>query len=433
MLILKRRNIQKNFASYIYGVTNILTREEEMKMKLSRIVAVVLSLTLILCAGGCDAGDEASVSVQSVSMITGMGSVGLADRYAGLVVAGSTEEIFMDESMTLGEIHVEVGQDVVAGELLFTYDNEALLLTVEQLKLEIEGMKNSIETYKSQIANLETERSRVPDSQKFQYTLEIQSLEATIKETEYNIGIKEKELAHHEAMTGETQVKAGITGKVTAVNKDGGYDNYGNPLPFITIMETGNLRVKGNINEMNRDDLTAGMPVIIRSRTDGDVTWEGYVDYVDWENQIQDDSYYYYGYTDEMTSSSKYPFYITLTSYDGLFMGQHVYIEPGETGDEKAEGVWLPSYFISDIETSPWVWAANSRDKLEKRGVTLGEYDPMTDTYFIENGLTAEDYLAFPDDTLTEGMSVEKYDEDMFASEENTSEMDGDIAVGYGG
>ncbi|MBQ8829993.1 MAG: efflux RND transporter periplasmic adaptor subunit [Oscillospiraceae bacterium] len=401
-----------------------------MKRKIFRVIASVLSTALLLCMAGCNTASEDAVSVQSVSMITGMGSVGLADRYAGLVVAGSTEEIQVDQSMTISEIHVEVGQDVVAGELLFTYDNEALMLTIEQLKLEIEGLKNSVETYKQQVKDLETERNRVPDSQKFQYTLEIQTLEATIRETEYNIGIKEKELAHQEAMSGETQVKAGITGRVIAINEDGGYDNYGNPLPFMTIMETGNLRIKGTINEMNRDDLVAGMPVIIRSRTDSSVTWDGYVDYVDWENPIQDDSYYY-GYTDEMTSASKYPFYIVLTSYDELFMGQHVYIEPGETGEEKQDGVWLPSYFISDIETSPWVWAANSRDKLEKRSLTLGEYDPMTDTYYIESGLEAEDYIAFPDETLEEGMPVSKYDEDMFATD-GGGDMGGDIAVGYG-
>ena len=399
-----------------------------MNRKISRIAAAVLVFALVLCFAGCSESSQESVSVQSVSMITGMGSVGLADRYAGLVVSGSTEEIQVDQTMTVDEVLVEAGQDVAAGELLFTYDNDALLLAIEQLKLEIEGMKNSITTSKEQIADLEKERNRVADSEKLQYTLEIQSLEAAVRETEYNIGVKEKELAHQETMSGETQVLAGITGRVTEINIDGGYDNYGNPLPFMTIMETGNLRIKGTINEMNYGDLYSGLPVIIRSRTDSSVTWEGFVDYVDWENQIQNDNMYYYGYEDEMSSSSKYPFYIALSSYEGLFMGQHVYIEPGVTGDEKAEGVWLPSYFIGDVETSPYVWAADSRDKLEKRKVTLGEYDPMMDTYFIESGLTAEDYLAFPEEGLEEGAPVSYFDENMF-----TEEGGGDMGIDAGG
>ena len=55
----------------------------------------------------------------------------------------------------------------------------------------------------------------------------------------------------------------------------------------------------------------------------------------------------------------------------------------------------------------------------------------MTDAYFIESGLDAEDYLAFPDDTLTEGLPVEKYDESMFAGEGGDGSVDGGFAVGY--
>lgn len=402
-----------------------------MLKKITRITASALCLAMVICFSGCSGKSEDAVSVQSVAMITGTGSVGLADRYAGLVVSGSTEEIKTDETMTVNEIFVEVGQDVKAGDLLFTYDNEALLLTIEQLKLEIEGMKNSIETSKEQITALEKERNNVYDSDKLQYTLEIQTLEASIRETEYNISVKEKELAHKETMAVDTQVKSSITGHITAINEDGGYDNYGNELPFMTITETGNLRIKGTINEMNYGDLTEGMSVIIRSRTDSSVTWEGIVDSIDWDNQIQSNNNYY---NDEMSSSSKYPFYITLDNYDGLFMGQHVYIEPGETDEEKAEGVWLPAYFIGDVESSPWVWAATGRDKLEKRSVTLGEYDPNTDTYFIEDGITAEDYLAFPDDTLKEGMPVARYDETQFSDNNDNANIDmgmnSDTAVG---
>ena len=73
---------------------------------------------------------------------------------------------------------------------------------------------------------------------------------------------------------------------------------------------------------------------------------------------------------------------------------------------------------INDIETEPWVWAANSKDKLEKRKVALGEYDPAMDTYVIESGITSDDYIAFPDETLTAGAPVVKYDDSMFASDD---------------
>ena len=388
-----------------------------MNSKFLKVSAAVLSAVMMLSAAGCGAADAEPVSVQSVAMITGTGSVGLNDRYAGVVVSGSTEEIQRDDTMTVEEIFVEVGQDVSAGDVLFKYDNDALLLSLEQSKLELEGMKNSVEANKKQIAELEKERAGASD--KLPYSIEISSIQADIMETEYNIGTKEKEIARLEAMSVDTEVKASLTGHVTAINRDGGTDNYGNPLPFMTIVETGNLRIKGTINELNRGDLTPGMSVIIRSRTDSAITWSGVVDYVDWDNQIQSNNDYYYdGMGDEMTSSSKYPFYVALDNYDDLIMGQHVYIEPGDANAQTGTGLCLPAYFINDIETEPWVWAANSKDKLEKRKVALGEYDPAMDTYVIESGITSDDYIAFPDETLTAGAPVVKYDDSMFASDD---------------
>ena len=72
--------------------------------------------------------------------------------------------------------------------------------------------------------------------------------------------------------------------------------------------------------------------------------------------------------------SSKYPFYVTLEGDgEGLLMGQHVYIEPdyGQEDTQDENLINLPSYFINDAEGKPWVWAQNSKGKLEKRSITL--------------------------------------------------------------
>ena len=97
-------------------------------------------------------------------------------------------------------------------------------------------------------------------------------------------------------------------------------------------------------------------------------------------------------------------------------MGQHVYIEPdyGQEDTQDENLINLPSYFINDAEGNPWVWAQNSKGKLEKRSVTLGEYNTETDTYPVTDGLTAEDYIAYPDDSLKAGMTCITYDEGTF-------------------
>ena len=98
-----------------------------------------------------------------------------------------------------------------------------------------------------------------------------------------------------------------------------------------------------------------------------------------------------------MTSSSKYPFYVELESSEGLLLGQHVYLELDTGDEEQSSHPSITSAFICYADDgSAYVWAENN-GKLEKRTVTVGEYNYMLDTVEILEGLTEEDYIAFPD------------------------------------
>ncbi len=57
-------------------------------------------------------------------------------------------------------------------------------------------------------------------------------------------------------------------------------------------------------------------------------------------------------------------------------------------------------------QKTAYVWAANDKNKLEKRQVELGEYDEMTGEYEILSGLTEDDYIAFPMEGLYEGITT---------------------------
>ena len=231
----------------------------------------------------------------------------------------------------------------------------------------------------------------------------------------------------------ETEVLSPLSGRVMAVREENeGPDYSGDPSSaFITLMDMTTYRVEGNINEMNVGTLMEGMNFLIRSRVDEEVVWNGTLESIDWENPVSGDQnqMYYYGSTDEMTSSSKYPFYVVLDDVTGLILGQHVYIEPDYGQMEIREGLWLPEYYIMDPQGSPCVWAANGRDKLEKRSVRLGEYDMEMGEYQILSGLTEEDYIAFPDETLTSGMRVTRYDENSFGGDDYASSGNASMVV----
>lgn len=110
------------------------------------------------------------------------------------------------------------------------------------------------------------------------------------------------------------------------------------------------------------------------------------------------------------TTSSNYPFYVTLESSQDLMLGLvHVYIEPDNGQEEavKKVGVWLQSYFINDLDSNPYVWADNGKGKTGKREVILGQQDEAMDMYEIADGLTKEDSITFPEEGLEEGMKTE--------------------------
>lgn len=105
----------------------------------------------------------------------------------------------------------------------------------------------------------------------------------------------------------------------------------------------------------------------------------------------------------DQSASTSYYFYVTLESSDGLLLGQHVYIEMNAGQEEQKEGVWLDASFIADLDSKPYVWADNGKEKLEKRSVILGEFDEELNQYEIKDGLGKKDAVAFPQENLKEG------------------------------
>ena len=364
-----------------------------MTMKKWISVAMVLCVLATLAACG---SSGTKVYVQPVSSLMNMGGIAPGDRFGGIVVSENVAEIRKDSDKTVDELLVREGDDVTEGQTLFSYDTDQLQLNLDKQKLELEQLKASIESYTEQIKDLEKERNRASADNKLQYTVQIQTLQVDLKEAQLNLTAKEKEVSNAESILENAVVTAPVTGRIQSISENG-MDNYGNPLPYITIQQSGSYRVKGIIGELQFGSIMEGVRLKVLSRTDSSACWYGTVTLIDYENPSQgseQDMYYGMG-ADEMTSSTKYPFYVELESTDGLLLGQHVYLQL-DTGDEKA-GVSISSAFIDyDEDGNPFVWAEN-RNKLEKRKVTLGEYNMMNDTYEILDGLTEEDYIAFPD------------------------------------
>ncbi len=412
-----------------------------MRKKRAIIWTALCALALSALAGCGDSADSAGgepVSVDAVAAVVNGGGAGLADRYAGMVVAGETAKVKRDSDKVVLETYVQEGDMVKAGDPLFAYDVEKMQLDLDELYLKKADYENTVSSANGEISELESQRDQAKDEDKLSYTLQIDSRRADIREAQYNMAVNDRDIAAMETALQNTVVDSPIAGRVMSVDETGGTggnDYYsgsnedqsgaGKGVDYITVTDVDSMRVQGNISELNASALTEGMAMTVHSRLNKTDTWSGTLTGVDWENPVQNNNnengmvYMSSDSGDEMTTSSKYPFYIELDSTEGLMLGQHVYIEPdtGDDGEEKPAGPMLPGYYIVQDDGEPYVWADDGDGKLEKRTVELGFHDEEMDAYEIAGGLALTDYIAFPEEGLTEGRATEKYDPASMAEE----------------
>ncbi len=398
-------------------------KNKKVKIGIGVAVAVVVIVALILVvlfvrsrkAGGQTADGE-SIYVDSVAELTGM-NVGTDSTFTGEVEAQKTVDIKVDSDKKVAEIYVEEGQEVEAGTPLFRYDVDALSLSLDQAKLEIEGIQNKIQTLNNQLAALQKEKNAAPASEQLSYSLQIQDLQLQVRTEEYNQTSKQAEADRIQKSIDNAEVTSTIAGTVKTINENGGTDNYGNEQPFMSILSKGNYQIKCKASELNVGALSEGMEMTVISRVDPEQTWNGKIDRIDREAANEsNNSGISYGSEDTMTQASKYYFYVTLDNYDGLMLGQHVYVKAQQA--EQKEGLWLSEYYLNDADGDAWVWAESADGRIERRSVELGEYDADQMTYEIVSGLSAEDYIAFPSEDITEGAQTAHYSDAFLGSDE---------------
>ena len=341
------------------------------------------------------------VYVENVGEIAGL-NTGSAPRFSGVVEPQDTYEVQKDDSKTVAEIYVAEGDLVNVGDPLFRYDTEQMDMDLQQAQLDLESIANRITTLENQKEDLEDEKKQASKDEQYSYTVQIQAVELQIRTEEYNSDMKQNEITQLESSLQNAEVYSEVAGTVKEVNETPATDATGQQKPFLSILSGEGFRVKGTVSELNVGSLYQGQAVTVHSRVDEALVWSGVIDTIETEPTTDTNANIYYG-ANSGQQSSKYNFYVTLNSLDGLILGQHVYIQP-DLGLDLPAGLWLPAFYIAHDEEGSYVWAQGEDGSLEKRTVLLGEYDSSNDRYAISEGVTEEDFIAAPQEDLQEGM-----------------------------
>ncbi len=346
-------------------------------------------------------------------------------RFSGVVEPQEVKEIKVDLSKVISKVSVEDGDHVKAGDPLFTYDIESMELELSQGEVEIERMQNEISSSEQQIEQLESEKYNASADDQLTYTTQIQSLETEIAKTKYDIKTKEIELEKLKKTIKNATVKAEISGTVQSLKTVEQLQSDGSDV-IMKIMSDGEFRVKCTISEQNMYMIYTDQAATIHSRID-DTVWSGTITEIGTEAESNQNNSFYMGMgDDDMTTASKYPFYITLDSSDGLMLGQHIVVTPDQGSTIEKSGIWLYSdYIVTDEDGESFVWAAGSGDKLEKRKVELGQSDEMMGDCEIVSGLEDDDMIAFPSDSYKEGMRTTTNEEEAAVGGEEANPIEG--------
>ena len=406
---------------------------------------IIIVLGILIAAGGIGSGvwyhfngsgqsgsGDTVVYVSKVSVITGA-ETAATNRFAGVVEPQETVNVKIESGRKVKEVQVKTGEEVKKGQLLFEYDLSSIEDDLKQAQLDLDRLKNEQISLTEQISTLEAEKKKAKAEDQLSYTIEIETNKMNLRKNEYSQKSKQSEIDKLQSATQNTEVRSEIDGVIqkidtskmtsddgdsvddsSAMDSTSSSDSSSDSSAFITILSTGAYRVKGKVNEQNRDSIVPGEAVIIRSRVDSSKTWKGTMGSIDVNNGTSDDSSndMYFGMSstssDDQTTSTSYPFYVELDSSENLMLGQHVYIERDIGQDDQKDGLWLSDYYILDTDTNePYVWAANDKNRLEKRYVTLGKHDDDLGEYEIVDGLTKKDAIAFPTEALEEGEKTE--------------------------
>ena len=229
--------------------------------------------------------DADTAYVTKVSSLTGE-AMGAQNWYAGVVEAQNTVKVNIESGRKVSEVAVEVGQTVHEGDLLFEYDLSSIEDDLKQKQLDLDKLINEAQSYAENIASLETEKAKAKENQQLSYTIEIETARMNLKQNEYNQIKKQTEIDKLRASMTDTRVTSTVEGVIQKIDtsklssddgssltddmeSDMGFDDSSqSDNAFITILGTGNYRVKGYINEQNRSEISIGESFIIRSRAD---------------------------------------------------------------------------------------------------------------------------------------------------------------------
>ena len=209
--------------------------------------------------------------------------------------------------------------------------------------------------------------------------------EKTIKDLQFQIKMAEAEYKIMQTEVGDGKVYAEIDGQVVSVLTEEEAKMMMQPL--LKISGGGGFYVKGTVSELEKANLQLGQEVTINDWNTG-MTYTGTIESV---GDFPDTSGYWSGVGNP--NASYYPFTVYIDGSADLQEGSYVSVMYASATAEN--GIYLENPYLRTEDGQSYVYVLGEDGKLEQRFVKTGKalWGSYTE---ILDGLTEEDYIAFP-------------------------------------
>ena len=209
--------------------------------------------------------------------------------------------------------------------------------------------------------------------------------EKTIRDLEFNIKMAETEYKIMLTEVNDGKVYAQVDGTVVSLLTQ--EEALMTQQPMIKVSGGGGFYVEGSISELERDSVAIGSEVTVND-------WNTGMAYVGTVEQIGDypsSNNYWSGMGNP--TATYYPFTVFVADDADLQSGS--YVNMVYSSGATQNGIYLENPFLRTEAGRSYVFVMDADGKLEKRYVTTGKslWGNYTE---ILDGITAEDFLAFP-------------------------------------
>ncbi|MFC0469841.1 efflux RND transporter periplasmic adaptor subunit [Halalkalibacter kiskunsagensis] len=335
--------------------------------------------------------------------------------FSGKIEPEKHEKIYVEpDKGTVKEVFVKEGDTVEEGTPLFEYEPlEDSNLELEQLKMQLEMSYLQINQAQKRQTKMEKAIKEAEKEEKELLQEDLEQVKFDLRMMNLEAGQQQKQIKSLTDEQESTTVLSKSAGIVQSINQDiaDGAQMEQAQGAFIQIVSTGSYLIKSQVNEFLIDTLEVDTKMKITKKAGGDEEWQGTITEIGrLPVGANEDSQMMDMYLETNPQSSNYPFTVLIEDHSGLEIGFHVNLEPISEEESVSSVVKVMQDFVVWDEDEPYVWVVDENQTARKQYVEVGHQFDEEFAIEIVSGVTLENYLVYPDPSVTEGKEVMIYD-----------------------